>query len=80
MARLWVPWAESADGAAQVIDQRPGPDTGRLGWAGHSVGGGFTDSWLIWRAFSARSRKHFMKAATSTDYPLCIGSSCRLPT
>lgn len=43
--RLWVPWAESADGVAQVIDQRPGPDTGRLGWAGHSGGGDFTESW-----------------------------------
>ncbi|MGW2825621.1 SMI1/KNR4 family protein [Streptomyces sp. NPDC001443] len=42
---LWVPWAESADGAAQVIDQRPGPDAGRLGWAGHSGGGDFADSW-----------------------------------
>ncbi|MFI2780185.1 SMI1/KNR4 family protein [Streptomyces sp. ALB3] len=42
---LWVPWAESADGAAQVIDQRPSPDTGRIGWAGHSGGGDFTDSW-----------------------------------
>ena len=42
---LWVPWAESADGAAQVIDQRPGPNLGRLGWAGHSDGGDFTDSW-----------------------------------
>ncbi|MFJ3703962.1 MULTISPECIES: SMI1/KNR4 family protein [unclassified Streptomyces] len=43
--RLWVPWAESADGATQVIDRRPGPDTGRLGWAGHSGGGDFTNSW-----------------------------------
>ncbi|MFD3920790.1 SMI1/KNR4 family protein [Streptomyces sp. NPDC058595] len=43
--RLWVPWADSADGAAQVIDQRAGPDMGRLGWAGHSGGGDFTDSW-----------------------------------
>ncbi|MER5866630.1 SMI1/KNR4 family protein [Kitasatospora sp. NPDC002040] len=42
---LWVPWAESADGVAQVIDQRSGPDAGRLGWAGHSGGGDFTDSW-----------------------------------
>ncbi|PSJ28488.1 hypothetical protein B7P34_12185 [Streptosporangium nondiastaticum] len=42
---LWIPWAESADGAAQVIDQRPGPGAGRLGWAGHSGGGDFTDSW-----------------------------------
>ncbi|MFC9943837.1 SMI1/KNR4 family protein [Streptomyces pratensis] len=42
---LWVPWAESADGAAQVIDLRPGPYAGRLGWAGHSGGGDFTDSW-----------------------------------
>lgn len=41
---LWVPWAESADGVAQVIDQRPGPDVGRLGWAGHS-GGDFIESW-----------------------------------
>lgn len=42
---LWVPWAESADGAAQVIDLRPGPDAGRLGWAGHSGGGDFSESW-----------------------------------
>lgn len=42
---LWVPWAEGADGAAQVIDLRPGPDAGRLGWAGHGGGGDFTDSW-----------------------------------
>ncbi|MGW7052301.1 SMI1/KNR4 family protein [Streptomyces sp. NPDC054887] len=42
---LWVPWAEGADGTAQVIDQRPGPDAGRLGWAGHGGGGDFTDSW-----------------------------------
>ena len=42
---LWIPWAENADGAAQVIDQRPGTNVGRLGWAGHSDGGDFTDSW-----------------------------------
>ncbi|MEU1471028.1 SMI1/KNR4 family protein [Streptomyces sp. NPDC005761] len=42
---LWIPWAESADGAAQIIDQRPGTETGRLGWAGHSGGGDFTDPW-----------------------------------
>ncbi|MFJ3224421.1 SMI1/KNR4 family protein [Streptomyces sp. NPDC086783] len=42
---LWVPWAESADGGTQVIDQRPGPSGGRIGWAGHSGGGDFTDPW-----------------------------------
>ena len=42
---LWIPWAEGADGGSQVIDLRPGPDAGRLGWAGHSGGGDFTDSW-----------------------------------
>lgn len=42
---LWVPWAESAGGGAQVIDLRPGPNAGRLGWAGHGAGGDFTDSW-----------------------------------
>ncbi|MGW2873603.1 SMI1/KNR4 family protein [Kitasatospora sp. NPDC001225] len=42
---FWVPWAESSDGGSQVIDQRPGPDEGRLGWAGHGGGGDFTDSW-----------------------------------
>ncbi|MDH6228807.1 SMI1/KNR4 family protein [Streptomyces sp. MJP52] len=42
---LWIPWAEGADGGAQVIDQRPGPDAGRLGWAGHGGGGDFTDAW-----------------------------------
>lgn len=42
---LWVPWAESADGGVQVVDQRPGPGTGRVGWAGHGGGGDFADSW-----------------------------------
>src|SRR3984957_1384305 len=42
---LWVPWAESAGGDAQVIDQRPGPDAGRVGWAVHDDCGDFTDSW-----------------------------------
>ncbi|MCP9958652.1 MULTISPECIES: SMI1/KNR4 family protein [Streptomyces] len=41
---LWIPWAEGADGTAQVIDLRPGPAAGRLGWAGHGGGGDFTDS------------------------------------
>ncbi|WP_285736726.1 SMI1/KNR4 family protein [Kitasatospora phosalacinea] len=41
----WLPWAETADGHAHVIDLRPGPARGRLGWAGHSGGGDFTDSW-----------------------------------
>jgi cell wall assembly regulator SMI1 len=43
--RLWVPWAVSADGNAHVIDLRPGGESGRLGWAGHSGGGDFSDSW-----------------------------------
>ncbi|MEU3045625.1 SMI1/KNR4 family protein [Streptomyces sp. NPDC006984] len=42
---LWVPWAVSADGNAHVIDLRPGDEAGRLGWAGHSGGGDFSDSW-----------------------------------
>ena len=42
--RLWVPWGESADGNVHVIDQRPGPGYGRLGWAGHGGGGDFSDS------------------------------------
>ncbi|MER5480916.1 SMI1/KNR4 family protein [Streptomyces sp. NPDC002734] len=41
----WIPWAEGAGGDAQVIDTRPGPDAGRLGWAGHGGGGDFVDSW-----------------------------------
>lgn len=41
----WIPWAESADGVLQIIDLRPGPDRGRLGWAGHSEGGDFTNAW-----------------------------------
>jgi cell wall assembly regulator SMI1 len=41
----WVPWAESADGVIQITDLRSGPDRGRLGWAGHSDGGDFTDAW-----------------------------------
>ncbi|BAJ26774.1 MULTISPECIES: SMI1/KNR4 family protein [Kitasatospora] len=42
----WLPWAETADGRAHVLDLRPGPEHGRLGWAGwagHSGGGDFTD-------------------------------------
>ncbi|MCP2313653.1 hypothetical protein [Kitasatospora paracochleata] len=35
----------SADGNAQVIDLRPGGEAGRLGRAGHSGGGDFSDSW-----------------------------------
>ncbi|SEH00470.1 Cell wall assembly regulator SMI1 [Nonomuraea solani] len=42
---LWIPWAESADGNAHVIDQRPGPGQGRLGWAVHDGVGDFSDSW-----------------------------------
>lgn len=42
---LWIPWAESADGVYQVIDLRAGAGRGRLGWAGHSDGGDFTDAW-----------------------------------
>ncbi|GAA1100929.1 SMI1/KNR4 family protein [Kitasatospora arboriphila] len=42
---LWVPRAESADGGVQVIDLRPGPGSGRLGWAGHSGGGDFSGAW-----------------------------------
>ncbi|MEV6212916.1 SMI1/KNR4 family protein [Kitasatospora sp. NPDC051914] len=42
---LWVPWAESADGGVQVIDLRPGHASGRLGRAGHSGGGDFSDAW-----------------------------------
>ncbi|MFC8723561.1 SMI1/KNR4 family protein, partial [Kitasatospora sp. NPDC057198] len=41
----WLPWAEDAGGHAHVLDLRPGPSCGRLGWAGHSGGGDFTDSW-----------------------------------
>ncbi|WP_345467291.1 SMI1/KNR4 family protein [Actinoallomurus oryzae] len=42
---LWVPWAESADGNAHVIDLRPGSGSGQLGWAGHADGGDFSDAW-----------------------------------
>lgn len=42
---LWVPWAETAGGDTQVIDQRPGPDAGRVGWAVHDGCGDFADSW-----------------------------------
>ncbi len=39
----WIPWAETADGVTHIIDLRPGPDCGRLGWAGHDCGD-FSDS------------------------------------
>ena len=41
----WIPWAVSADGVYQVIDLRPGPRRGRLGWAGLSGGADFADAW-----------------------------------
>ncbi|MFI8181071.1 SMI1/KNR4 family protein [Actinacidiphila glaucinigra] len=41
---LWVPWAVGADGTAQVLDLRPGPGHGRLGWAGHGGSGDFSDA------------------------------------
>ncbi|MFF7214754.1 SMI1/KNR4 family protein [Streptomyces sp. NPDC008238] len=41
---LWVPWAVGADGTAQVLDLRPGPGHGRLGWAGHGDCGDFSDA------------------------------------
>lgn len=41
---LWVPFAES-DGDAQVIDLRPGPGHGRLGWAVHDDLGDFAGAW-----------------------------------
>ncbi|MCX4487080.1 MULTISPECIES: SMI1/KNR4 family protein [Streptomyces] len=42
---LWIPWAESADGNAHVLDLRPGSESGRLGWAGHGGCGDFSDEW-----------------------------------
>ncbi|MGW0927514.1 SMI1/KNR4 family protein [Streptomyces sp. NPDC002644] len=41
----WIPWAEDAGGGVEVVDTRPGPHRGRLGWAGHGGGGDFTDAW-----------------------------------
>lgn len=41
---LWLPFAES-DGDSQIIDLRPGPGHGRLGWAQHDDAGDFTDAW-----------------------------------
>jgi cell wall assembly regulator SMI1 len=41
---LWLPFAGS-DGDSQVIDLRPGPECGRLGWAVHDSGGWFDGAW-----------------------------------
>lgn len=41
---LWLPFAGS-EGDAMVVDLRPGPDHGRLGWAVHDNGGNFDDAW-----------------------------------
>ncbi|GAA2512664.1 hypothetical protein GCM10010406_55740 [Streptomyces thermolineatus] len=41
---LWVPRAENADGNVHVIDLRPGRECGRLGRAGHSGGGDFSNA------------------------------------
>ncbi len=42
---LWIPWAMTAGGDFQVLDVRPGPSPGRLGWAVHDDGGQFEDAW-----------------------------------
>jgi cell wall assembly regulator SMI1 len=41
---LWLPFAGS-NGDSQVIDLRPGPYHGRLGWAVHDNGGDFDGAW-----------------------------------
>ncbi|MBW8481378.1 SMI1/KNR4 family protein [Actinomadura parmotrematis] len=41
----WIPWAVNASGTPHVIDRRPGPHRGRLGWAAYAGGGDFTDGW-----------------------------------
>jgi cell wall assembly regulator SMI1 len=49
---LWLPFA-GADGDSQVIDLRPGPGHGRLGWAVHDDGGYFDGAWPSLGAYLA---------------------------
>ncbi|MET9974637.1 SMI1/KNR4 family protein [Streptomyces microflavus] len=66
--RLWVPWAESADGVAQVIDHVLVLTRGVSAGRATAVAVTSPNPGLIWRAFSTRSRKHFMKEEMSTGY------------
>jgi cell wall assembly regulator SMI1 len=50
----WLPFAES-DGDSQVIDLRPGPGYGRLGWALHDNNGSFDDAWPTLGAYLAET-------------------------
>ncbi|MFC6015126.1 SMI1/KNR4 family protein [Plantactinospora solaniradicis] len=51
---LWLPFAES-DGDSQVIDLRPGPGYGRLGWAIHDDRGTFDGAWPSLGAYLAET-------------------------
>ncbi len=42
---LWIPFADNGGGDLQVIDQRPGPQRGRLGLASHTDAADFEDAW-----------------------------------
>ena len=42
---LWLPFGESVGGDALVIDLRPGPGFGQMGWAVHDGCGDFDDPW-----------------------------------
>ncbi|RKN06995.1 SMI1/KNR4 family protein [Streptomyces radicis] len=48
--RLWIPVAHF-QGDLDVIDMRPGPGHGRLGWSGHDGSGSFGDG--TWPSFGA---------------------------
>jgi cell wall assembly regulator SMI1 len=66
---LWIPWAE-AEGDAQVIDLRPGPRQGRLGWAVHDSCADFSDAWPSLTAYlHAVAEAFHVGGGVGLEYP-----------
>lgn len=72
---LWLPFA-GADGDAQVIDMRPGPECGRLGWATHDGGAEFGGGWPSLGAYLAEAAEALVKGGGVDGwYPYLTGNS-----
>ncbi|MEV0647532.1 SMI1/KNR4 family protein [Phytomonospora sp. NPDC050363] len=70
---LWIPFAE-IDGDSQIIDLRPGPDHGRLGWAVHDNGGDFDEAWPDLAAYMhAVAEAYYAGGPVEHSYPYLLG-------
>jgi cell wall assembly regulator SMI1 len=64
---LWIPFAE-IDGDAQIIDLRPGPGHGRLGWSYHDDRGTFRDAWPSLGAYLAATADALLHGGGTSRY------------